>query len=81
MSTKTVNRNLNFEIHADALADIFQANQDFFHAQLIQAGQTQKEAVNQFSQLMKILRSFDLGRLSTKVLSDALQAKLEIHWK
>ncbi|MCZ6792546.1 MAG: hypothetical protein O7J95_02905 [Planctomycetota bacterium] len=75
------NRNFNFEVHADALADIFEANQEFFHARFVQSGTTREEAKEQFSTLLEILRAFDLVRLSTGVRSEAFEVKLEVHWK
>lgn len=75
------NRNFNFEVHADSLADIFRANQEFFHARFVQSGTTREEAKEQFSTLLEILRAFDLVRLSTGVRSEAFEVKLEVHWK
>jgi hypothetical protein len=75
------NRNLNFEFHPDALADILQANKEVFQARAIQQGQEAKQAEGEFSTMLQLLRFFDSFRLSTRVLPETFQVQFEGSWK
>jgi hypothetical protein len=75
------NRNLNFEFHPNALADILLANKEVFQARAIQQGQEAKQAEGEFSTMLQLLRFFDLFRLSTQVLPEAFQVQFEGSWK
>jgi hypothetical protein len=75
------NRNLNFEFHPDALADILLANKEVFQARAIQQGKEAKQAEGEFSTALQLLRFFDSFRLSTQVLPEAFQVQFEGSWK
>jgi hypothetical protein len=75
------NRNLNFEFHPEALADILQANKEVFTARAIQQGQEAKQAEGEFATTLQLLRFFDSFRLSTRVLPEAFQVQFEGSWK
>ena len=75
------NRNLNFEFHPEALADILQANKEVFQARAIQQGQEAKQAEGEFSTTLQLLRFFDSFRLSTRVFPEAFQVQFEGSWK
>ena len=68
------NRNLNFEFHPSALADILQANKEVFQARAIQQGQDARQAEGEFSTNLQLLRFFDSFRLSSRVLPEALSS-------
>ena len=78
---KSPNRNFNFELHTGPLADILQANQDFFHARMIQGGRDAEEAKKRFTAILTLLRSFKSIELSTSVKSDSFQVRLLGSWK
>ncbi len=75
------NRNFNFELHANALADILEANREVFQARAIQQGTEAKQAAGDFSATLQLLRYFDSFRLSSTVKTEALQVQLEGSWK
>ncbi len=75
------NRNLNFEFHPSALADILQANKEVFTARAIQQGQEAKQAEGEFATSLQLLRFFDSFRLSSRVLSEGFQVQFEGSWK
>jgi hypothetical protein len=75
------NRNLNFEFHPEALADILEANREVFQARSIQQGSEAKEAEREFSTLVQLVRRFDAFRLSTEVKPEAFQVQFEGSWK
>ena len=75
------NRNLNFEFHPNALADILQANKEVFQARAIQQGKETGQAEGEFATALQLLRFFDSFRLSTQVLPDAFQVRFEGSWK
>jgi hypothetical protein len=75
------NRNLDFEVHPAALADILEANREVFQARSIQQGSDSKKAEAEFSTLLELIRFFDSFRLSTNVLPEAFQVQLEGSWK
>lgn len=75
------NRNLGFEIHGGPLADILFANRESFHAQGIRGGKSREEAENQLDLILRIVRSFDLARLSTTVEENAFRARFELRWR
>ena len=78
---QTQNRNLNFEFHAKALADILLANKEVFQARSIQQGKEAIQAQAEFSNALQLLRCFDSFRLSTQVLPEAFQVQFEGSWK
>jgi hypothetical protein len=75
------NRNLNFEFHPSALADILMANKEVFQARAIQQGQEAKQAEGEFATSLQLLRFFDSFRLSSRVLSEGFQVQFEGSWK
>jgi len=75
------NRNLNFEFHPGALADILQANKEVFTARAIQQGQEARQAEGEFATSLQLLRFFDSFRLSSRVLSEGVQVQFEGSWK
>jgi hypothetical protein len=75
------NRNLNLEIHADAVADILQSNKDIFQARSIQQGTEAARAEKEFSAILQLVRFFDSLRLSTTVKPEAFQVQFEGSWK
>ena len=75
------NRNLNFEFHPDALADMLRVNKEVFQARAIQQGKEAKQAEGEFSTALQLLRFFDSFRLSTQVLPEAFQVQFEGSWK
>ena len=75
------NRNLNFEFHPEALADILEANRAVFQARSIQQGSDAKDAEREFSTLVQFVRRFDSFRLSTQVKPEAFQVQFEGSWK
>ena len=75
------NRNLNFELHVEALADILQANQEMFQARAIQEGKEALQAATEFSALLGALRHFDSLQLTTTVKAESYQVRVEGSWK
>ncbi len=75
------NRNFDFQLRVDPLADIIEANREFFEAQAIESGKTRKEAANQLGAVLQIVRFFERVGLNTSVKSDGFQLKLEIQPK
>jgi hypothetical protein len=75
------NRNLNFEFHPEALADVLEANRDVFRARSIQQGLETKDAEREFSTLVQLVRRFNEFRLSSEVRPEAFQVQFEGSWK
>ena len=75
------NRNLNFELHANTLADILESNKEVFQARAIQQGTEAKQAEGDFSATLRLLRFFDSFRLSSTVKNEAFQVQFEGSWK
>ena len=80
-SVQSQNRNLNFEFHPKALADILEANKEVFQARSIQQGKEAIQAQEELSTALQLLRFFDSFRLSTQVLPEAFQVQFEGSWK
>ena len=80
-SVQSQNRNLDFEFHPKALADILEANQEVFQARSIQQGKEAIQAQEELSTALQLLRFFDSFRLSTQVLPEAFQVQFEGSWK
>jgi hypothetical protein len=75
------NRNLNFEFHPEALADILEANKEVFQARSIQQGADAKDAEREFATLVQLVRRFGALRLSTQVKPEGFQVQFEGSWK
>lgn len=75
------NRNLNFELHIDALADILQANKEVFQARSIQQGTEAAKAETEFSSLLGVVRLFESLQLTTSVKPESFQVRFEGSWK
>lgn len=75
------NRNFDFQLSVDPLADIIEANGEFFEAQAIQSGKTRKDAAKQLDAVLQIVRSFERVGLSTSVKPDGFQLELEVQPK
>ena len=57
-NNKHVNKNLGVELQFGPLADILEANKDFFHAQRIQQGRGPQQAKQDVAIVLELLRYF-----------------------
>jgi len=76
----TINRNLNFRISTNALANILDANKNFFNSRSIQGGKTPQQAGIEFQSILKALNLFSHFDLTTTVKKESFQATLVGSW-
>ncbi|MBS0261793.1 MAG: hypothetical protein JSS02_07535 [Planctomycetes bacterium] len=76
-----LNRNMNLELNADALAGILDANRQVFVARSIQQGANAVQAEAEFSAVLQVVRFFQSLRLSSQVLPEGFQLQFEGSWK
>ncbi len=80
-AAKQPNRNFNFELYFDSVAEMLQANRQFFQARAIQQGRTAQQAGADFDTVVRLLKTFKSLQLSTSAKADAFQAQLQGVWK
>jgi hypothetical protein len=69
------------ELHFDSVANMVEANTDFFVGRMVQEGRTTEEAQAEFAAVLDLLRRFDAVQAATEVLPNLYQLRLEGKWK
>jgi len=78
---KPVDKNLNFEFYFGPLADILDANGEFFQTQRIQQGRTPDEAKQDVTTVLTLLRYFKSLEFSTTASGETFRVQLKGSWK
>ncbi len=74
-------RTIQADVRLDPLADVLEANREFFVGRMVQEGRTTAVAEEEFKTLLSLLRQLESVQLYTEALPEAYRVELGGTWK